>query len=365
MKFYGFWKGCIILNRKISIKLDNKYLQYCGRIDKIDTRKYCFVYPYSSLTLRARTTSIAIVIENMHEYWDNSLGYVIDGVQGKVSIGKEPGEQSIVIQDNMEDKVHDIIIFKRQDSCHQFYLKDILMDEDSELLAPPAMPKRRIEVYGDSVSAGEVSEAVDYVGKQDPDDHEGRYSNSWYSYAAIAARKLGASLHDIAQGGIALLPDTGWFQPPNYMGMEQMYDKVQYNPFFGESTSWDFSQYTPHVVIVAIGQNDSHPEDYMKEVYDGARAIHWRKHYRAFVEGLRERYPDAHIILTTTILNHDESWDKAIDSVCELIHDDKITHFLYQKNGCGTPGHIRIPEAEQMAEELVEYITSLGEKIWE
>lgn len=35
---------------------------------------------------------------------------------------------------------------------------------------------RRIEVYGDSVSAGEVSEAVDCVGKEDP-VHNGGYSN--------------------------------------------------------------------------------------------------------------------------------------------------------------------------------------------
>ena len=353
------------MKRKISIKLDNKCLQYCGRIDKIDKRTYCFVYPYSSVTLRARTTSIAIVIENMHEYWEHSLGYVIDGVQGSVNIGNDSQEQYIVIQDNMEDKVHDIIIFKRQDSCHQFYLREILMDAAGELLEPPAMPKRRMEVYGDSVSAGEVAEAVDYVGMIDPEDHNGRYSNSWYSYAAIASRMLHASLHNIAQGGIALLPDTGWFQPPNYMGMEQIYDKVQYNPYFGESTSWDFSLYVPHVVIVAIGQNDSHPEDYMKEDYNGERAIHWRDHYRAFLLELRRRYPNAHIILTTTILNHDESWDKAIASVCESLEDYKITQFRYQQNGCGTPGHIRIPEAEQMALELTTYIESLGEQIWE
>ena len=33
-------------------------------------------------------------------------------------------------------------------------------------------------------------------------------------------------------------------------------------------------------------------------------------------------------------------------------------------NGKGTPGHIRIPEAEQMSDELVAFINRLGEKIW-
>lgn len=47
--------------------------------------------------------------------------------------------------------------------------------------------------------AGEVSEAVDYVEKEDP-EHNGEYSNSWYSYSWMTARKLGAQIHDIAQG---------------------------------------------------------------------------------------------------------------------------------------------------------------------
>ena len=47
-----------------------------------------------------------------------------------------------------------------------------------------------MEVFGDSVSCGEVSEALKYVGKPDP-EHDGEYSNSWYSYAWITARKLG------------------------------------------------------------------------------------------------------------------------------------------------------------------------------
>ena len=42
----------------------------------------------------------------------------------------------------------------------------------------PKKTDKRIEVYGDSVSAGEVSEAVDFVGKEDP-EHEGGYSNGY------------------------------------------------------------------------------------------------------------------------------------------------------------------------------------------
>ena len=62
-----------------------------------------------------------------------------------------------------------------------------------------------MEVYGDSVSAGEVSEAEFACGQVDPEGHNGRYSNGYLSYSWQTARLLGAELHDIATGGMALL----------------------------------------------------------------------------------------------------------------------------------------------------------------
>ena len=77
----------------------------------------------------------------------------------------------------------------------------------------------------------------------------------------MTARKLGAEIHDVAQGGIALLDGTGWFCAPDYVGMETAWNKVHYNPAFGPDTDWDFAGYTPQVVVIAIGQNDNHPKD--------------------------------------------------------------------------------------------------------
>lgn len=345
------------------IKPDDKYLQYSGRIDKTEKEAYCFVFPYSSVLFRAKTSKLSIVVENVHAYWENSIGYLIDGKQDFVKLSNDVGEQRLLLMDETDGREHEITIFKRQDGCHYFRLKAVVIDEAGCLLPPKELPKRRIEVYGDSVSAGEVSEAVEYAGKEDP-VHEGEYSNSWYSYAAITARKLNAQLHDIAQGGIALLSGTGYFPDENQIGMEEVYDKIEYNPLLGKTRTWDFGEYTPHVVVVAIGQNDSHPDDYMKEDFEGTKAAIWREHYQRFVERLRKIYPKAYIILATTILYHDANWDKAIELVCEKLQDEKVRHFLYQKNGTGTPGHVRIPEAEQMAEELSAYIEIL-EDVWE
>ena len=249
------------------------------------------------------------------------------------------------------------------DSCHMIKFHGFILEKDALILPLEELPMRRIEVYGDSVSAGEVSEVIDYVGVPDP-LHDGEYSNSYYSYAWILARKLNAQIHDIAQGGVALLNGTGYFHAPDYLGMEYIYDKMQYHSDITEVKQWDFSRYIPQIVIIAIGQNDNYPEDYMTNDFEGEKAVHWRHEYEKLVKKIREKYPKAVILLATTILNHSEAWDLAIDEVCTKLNDDKIYHFLYNKNGCGTQGHIRIPEAEMMAEELYTFIKSLGEEIW-
>ncbi len=58
-------------------------------------------------------------------------------------------------------------------------------------------------------------------------------------------------------------------------------------------------------------------------------------------------------------LEHDPAWDQSIDEVCRGMEDEKIRHFMFRRNGRGTPGHLRIPEAEEMAEELSAYIENL------
>lgn len=342
---------------------NTKEFQYCGRIDLTNPLEPVFIYSCSFVTFKFTGTSIRAILSNMHCYYDNYIGYIIDGKQGVIKLSNEQEKECLLLEENLEDIEHELILFKRMDACHYFKLYGFILDEGAGILSAPSLPTRRIEVYGDSVSAGEVSEAIDYVGKEDP-KHNGEYSNSWYSYSWITARKLEAQLHNIAQGGISLIDGTGWFDAPHYYGMEHTWDKLCYQPELGPRTPWDFTKYVPHVVIVAIGQNDNNPVDYMKENYQGEKASQWRIRYADWIKKIREKYPDALIILSTTILNHHVNWDRAIDEVCQELADKKIVHFLYKKNGYGTPGHIRISEAEVMADELSAYIQSFGEEIW-
>lgn len=340
-------------------------IQYIGRIDDEDPAAYGFEFVATGLRIRVTGGTLKMCLNNRTNYWQSRLGVLVDGVL-HAALLPENGDAVIDLSAFLHEGENTVHIFKRQDSSHAFTFHGLIIAQEGQLLPPPERPARRMEVYGDSVSAGEVSEAEEFAGKPDP-QHNGEYSNVWWSYSWLTARKLGAELHDIAQGGIALLDKTGYFNGPDYVGMLSSYDKVRYNPCYGPVKAWDFSRYTPHVVVLAIGQNDHNPVNIMEQDDQGEAARNWRENYAGWIRSLRAKYPRATFVLTTTILNHHENWDKAIDAVCQELRqsDPRIHHFLYSNNGCGTPGHIRASEAEIMAQELSAFIESLGEDIWE
>ena len=345
-------------NERLISPVDER-LRYTGRIGAAAEAPF-LIFPCTSVQMKLTGRTLKVALDNHHSYFENRLGVIVNGEQTAILL--DNGEQVIDLSHLLTADVNDVLLFKRQDCCHAMTIHGFIVA--GELLALPPRPARRMEVYGDSVSAGEVSEAEFACAQPDPQGHNGLYSNSYLSYSWQAARLLNAELHDIATGGMALLDKTGYFFGPDYIGLESAWDKVNYYPPFGESTPWDFSRYTPHVVVVAIGQNDHNPVNIMAEDYDSEASLHWRAEYSCFLGQLREKYPHAHIVCTTTILGHDPAWDRAIDECVRASGDERIHHFLYTKNGCGTPGHIRGSEAAVMARELAGFIETL-DGVWE
>lgn len=354
------------LHRSIVIPPNAPEIRTMGRIDDTKPTRPVWVFPYTQAHFRFTGTSLGLRLINSRQYETSQIGVIIDGQQTKVPIERDDEPIEVTLSRNLPDIVHDAVIFKRQDGQHYMELLGFSLDEGARLLAvDEPESQRRIEIYGDSVTCGERNEALLYTGKPDPDVDLSSYSNSWFSYGAIAARRLHAQLHTVSQGGVSLIDGIGWFNWPNYIGMESMWDRVRYNPVFGPSSAWDFSRYRPQIVMVALGQNDAHPADFMATDYHGEQAVHWRKRYADFLHALRATYPNAVIILATTLLIHDPHWDQAIDQVCQEVGDPRIMHLLYRRNGAATPGHPRISEHQEMADELVEFINALGDAVWD
>ncbi len=55
---------------------------------------------------------------------------------------------------------------------------------------------------------------------------------------------------------------------------------------------------------------------------------------------------------------HDPEWDNAIEEIKNELCEDGIKAYrnVFSRNGAATPGHPRLPEHDEMARELTEFI---------
>ncbi len=332
-------------------------IRFTGRVS-VENGSIVLTWPGTAVSFRFRGTNLSLNGFNDNFGADSILGAVIDGEEKKFFIGGS-GKVYIKIAENLPLTDHSVVIYKRMEG-HYFTVESL--ETDGELLDLPKAPDKRIEVYGDSVSAGSVVDCEEYAGKTDP-EHCGQFDNAWHAYPQILARELPAEVYDTSQGGIAILDGTGWFEMPNTKGMESCYDKCRYSSYRPES-DWDFG-FVPHVIIFAIGQNDANPDPDMLKKPEKREA--WLGKYIEIINAVRSHAPKATVVLALTVLGHDRIWDDALEEIKDRLGgiENKAYHFMYSRTGTATPGHPRYSEQKEMAGEMKAFLEGLPEETWE
>ncbi len=342
------------MTSKKLISPSDKAFSYMGRIDFEQADNPLFIYAGSMVTTKFTGTSVGMLISPMLIYAQTWIGAVVDGIQYKFDLNRSETPVYIPIIEGLAEGEHTVTIFKRTAGSHHYFrFGGLMIDADADIIPYEHEYDMNIEVYGDSVSAGEVVEAVYYDGHCDP-EHNSCYDNSWFSYSLSLARKLNAKVHCNAQGGISLVDGAGYFNPSSYIGMETVYEQMSYVPEMG-ITKWDFSRYIPDYVIIALGQNDAHPDP--KRIYEKEYREHWKTTYKKMVNSLIEKYGDkTRFIVITTVLMHEATWDEALDEIVNELDNKNVARFRFIRNASATPGHPRITEQEEMAGELAAFI---------
>ncbi len=347
------------------INADNEKIVRMGRFEYTDRNSVKMFHAGTQLFVKFVGTSLSVQLINVTSWGDVKLGYVIDGVVKSYPLDNQNDnykEVSLHLCEGLENTEHTLILYKKHAGNN--YHEVISFETDGEFLTADSLPELKVEVYGDSVCAGEVIHAYDYTEKQDPEGHNSKYDDVWNSFVMQTARNLNAQIHNICQGGIALFNGTGYFHAPEYIGLESTYDKISYVPSLSEPSHWDFGNYTPDIVIIAIGQNDKHngfTDSDDLDIYDNAYRELWKNGYKKFINELNVRYNNPVFILTTTILMHDAEWDNAIEEIKNEMSEQgvKVYHNLFTRNGSATPGHPRLSEHNEMAGELTAFIKSV------
>jgi lysophospholipase L1-like esterase len=333
--------------QSLVLKSKDQHIRYTGRI-KITDESAELYWSGSSAKINFNGTGVSALLQD--ERGDNYFTVIVDD---KVinTIHLDSTKRVYTLAEGLPSGPHSLEIFKRTEwAMGKTIFYQFLLAKDAVVLAIPPAKKHKIEFFGNSITCGYAVE--DTTGQ---DRGSAPYENGYISYAAITARHFDAQYVSTSKSGIGVL--VSWFP----LTMPEMYNRL--NPT--DSTSlWDFSKYTPDLVVINLFQNDSwlvkQPDNPQFKQRFGTKAPEPDqiiKAYRDFVKNIRKKYPKAQIICALGSMDATKEgspWPGYIEKAVASLNDKKIyTHFIPYKN---TPGHPSAKEQQVMADDLIGFI---------
>jgi hypothetical protein len=328
------------------ISFKDKDLSYEGRIlftpDAAE-----LMWPGTCITIDFKGTGISGEFRDQDT--SNYYNVIIDHDSIR-SIQFDTSKKIVALASGLPFGNHSLQIFKRTEwDKGKTWFYGFVTNNETKILSPDKKPKRKIEFFGNSITCGyAINDTV-------TDSPAGYYENNYDSYAAITARYFNAQYHCTSKSGIGIM--VSWFP----LTMPEMYDRLDPT----DSTSkWDFSKYTPDVVVINLLQNDSWivkmPENEQFKIKFGttppseAQII---QSYKNFVQTIRNVYPNAQIVCmlgNMDITKKGSPWPGYVREAVKELNDHKI--FAYIAPFKGTKGHPKVKEQKLLAEGLIQFI---------
>ncbi len=332
--------------RDVILTPGDERVRYSGRVEHLADSAVVLYWPGSSVQARMRGTKVWALLRDGSGR--NYYNVVVDGQVVKV-FHPDTVKQWILLAEGMKDTVHTLELFRRVDRGPTWFY-GFRTEPKGEFLTLPPPPQRNMEFYGNSITVG--ASVHDHSGH---DYYDSTYTDNYVAYGALTARHYQAGYSCIARGGIGLM--VSWYP----LIMPEMWYRL--NPD-DPASKWDFSRYTPDIVVINLFQNDAalferpdHPQMIARfggKVPDGEQVI---SDYKDFLTRIRMIYPEARIICTLGCMNavrEDRPWRGYVKQAVEEMHDPEISYYFFFYKG----GYLHPQEKEQkrMADSLIHFI---------
>jgi hypothetical protein len=326
----------------------DKKLQYTGRVDFSHADAPQISWPGTSIAGNFTGQSLSVILDD--QLGKNYFNVFIDNDFNRpVILQADKGEKKYVIAANLTPGKHSFLITKRTEGEEgATTVKGFSLTDGKKLLEPPKRLNRKIEFFGDSITSGMGNESPD-----DGPDHLVKDKNNFMAYDAITARNLNAELHVTSQSGIGIL--ISWFP----FVMPQFYDQLS---AVGDNDSqWDFSSWTPDVVVINLFQNDSWLTDRDHKLNPNPTDEQRIQAYVDFVKTIRGKYPKAFIVCALGSMDATKAgskWPEYVSSAVARIKrenpGEKMDTLFFEFTGFG--GHPRVKQHQANADKLTAFI---------
>lgn len=207
-----------------------------------------FAWPASQLRVRFKGSALRASIEDQPLadalISNDLLALELDG-KPLPKRALATGRHDYTLVERIPFGEHTLVITKRTEAnVGTITLHGFRQDADTQLLAAPVRRKRRIEVLGDSISAGYGAE-----GRGPGCSYDAAQQDAAHGYAAVAADVLSAELVVQAWSGKGVLRNV---DARDQDTLPMLYGRVL--PALAEPRiALDFA---PHVIVVHLGTND-------------------------------------------------------------------------------------------------------------
>ncbi|MBC8008515.1 MAG: hypothetical protein H7067_00285 [Burkholderiales bacterium] len=322
-------------------------IQYFGRFNLVPPKTAdappVMESGWTNTSIRARFEGTSLRARLSLAGWGGAANFyaILDGDEKAPIVLLGDNRTDWLVAEGLADTAHTIELVRlgggwnASSSFGGFYL-----DAGKKLLPPPPRPARRIEFYGDSISEGGLM----------PDQP---FANGYLAYAATTGRILKADTSVVAKSGMGLV--KGFTLPQTLPGM---FDRTA--PMRGD-VKWDFTKWTPHVVVVNIGQNDS---------WTAADPAVFTETYVKFIQTLRGHYPKALIVCALGSMDatapkglYPGYLTTAVERLKTEFHDPRVETFFFEF--LGAKGHPSSVQARAMAEKLAAHLEAKGPALWQ
>lgn len=238
-------------------------VRFVGRFDTHDPAGVRFAWPGSTVGARFKGTAVAVRLKDDGR---NFFQVLVDG-EPKAVLHTDAHKEIYPLAEGLPDGVHDVAIYRRTEPKlgETTFLG---FETAGTLLPPPPAPERRIELIGDSITAGYGNEGPNATCTFNPAEE-----NQYQTYGAIAARALNAEHVTIAWSAQTIGQMTEYFE--------------RTLPARTDS-QWDFKAWVPQVVVLNVGTNNF-------ATYDPTE-VRYVRIYQALFDRVRKVYPTALIV---------------------------------------------------------------------